>query len=307
MAKPSAYITNAIAQLFDEIEDKCHVKFAKFTASDTQGQQNIAAGPRDYMNDMENNESNGIYKYLYDPNLNFDFRFHQRLAAAPFKKTSKPWVTIMYNTKQARPLTNVLSHKYTYNVSDGNGNLFELKTRRVSVPVNMVIVSNDMTKLYETTEKIAMYFDRFINYHYDHVISVGDPKTTRFDVYESVVGHAANIREVDLTKLDTEQRGSLVSEAYQFDLVYWIVETPGTQLRLLKRVILQLDVDGYRKNIIIFDETEGDGYDVKETEESPTAELPMYVEAKAGMGSEEERMTVVREDDVAVEWWSPKK
>ena len=307
MAKPSAYITNAIAQLFDEIEDKCHVKFAKFTASDSQGQQNIAAGERTYMNDTENNESNGIYKYLYDPNLNFDFRFHQRLAAAPFKKTSKPWVTIMYNTKQARPWTNVLSHKYTYNVSDGNGNLVQLKTRRVSVPVNMVIVSNDITKLYETTEKIAMYFDRFINYHYDQVISVGDPKTTGFDVYESVVGHAANIREVDLTKLDTEQRGSLVSEAYQFDLVYWIVETPGTQLHLLKRIILQLDIDGYRKNIIIFDETEGDGYDVKETDESPTAELPMYVEAKAGMGSDNERMTVIREDDVAVEWWSPKK
>ena len=304
MAKPSAYLVNAIAQLFDEIESKCHVKFATFTASDSQGQQNIAAGARQYMNDTENNKSNGIYKYLYDPGLNFDFRFHQRLAAAPFKKTSKPWVTIMFSTKQARPLTNVLSHKYTYNVTSPDGKLYELKTRRVSVPVNMVLVSNDMTKLYETCEKIAMYFDRFINYHYNHFIGVTSTEGETFEIGEEVVGHAANIREVDLTKLDTEQRGSLVSEAYQFDLVYWIVETPNTQLHLLKRIILELDIDGYRENIIIFDETEGDGYDVKETVESPTADLEMYV--KGGMGSDDERMTVVREDDVAVQWWRPK-
>ena len=302
MAKPSAYITNAIAQLFDEIEDKCHVKFATFTASDTQGQQNIAAAPRSYMNDVENNESNGIYKYLYDPNLNFDFRFHQRLAAAPFQKTRTPWVTIMFNTKQARPLTNVLSHKYTYNVSDGSGNLYELKTRRVSVPVNMALISNDMTKLYETTEKIAMYFDRFINYHYDHVISIGDLSNGGFDVYESVVGHAANIREVDLTKLDTEQRGSLVSEAYQFDLVYWIVETPGTQLHLLKRVILQLDIEGQKSIHVIFDETEGDGFDVKETPESTTSDVEMYVTI---LNDGTERLNVIPEDDVADIWVDP--
>ena len=47
MAKPlNAYIKNAIAQLFDEIEDKCHVKFATFSASDLQGQKEVAAGER---------------------------------------------------------------------------------------------------------------------------------------------------------------------------------------------------------------------------------------------------------------------
>ena len=100
---------------------------------------------------------------------------------------------------------------------------------------------------------------------------------------------------------------SIVTSAFQFDLVYWIEEAPNTSLHILKRIILELDVDGWRQNIIIFDETEGDGYDVKETEESPTADVPMYVEAKAGLGSDKERMTVIREDDVAVEWWSPKK
>ena len=39
MARVNAYIKNSIAQLFDTIEDKCQVKFATFTASDTQGQK----------------------------------------------------------------------------------------------------------------------------------------------------------------------------------------------------------------------------------------------------------------------------
>lgn len=243
MARPTAYITNAIAQLFDEIEEKCKVRFATFTASETQGQVDSTADQREYMSNIENNNSNGVYKYLYDPNLNFDFRFHQRLASAPFRKTNKPWVTIMFNTKQPRPLTNVLSHKYTETKYNDEGRPFQLKIKRVSVPVNMVLVSNDITKLYETTEKVSMYFDRFINFHYDHVITVGKLNKGGFNIYESKVGQAANIREVDLTKLDTQQRGSLVAEAYQFDLIYWVVDTPDTYLNQFKRVILDLYAD----------------------------------------------------------------
>lgn len=255
MARPSAYIQNAIAQLFDEIEEKCHVRFATFTASDTQGQMNKVTKNRDYMNDIPNNESNGIYKYLYDPGLTFDFRFHQRLAAAPFKKTSTPWVTIMFNTRQPRPLTNILSHKYTDIKYDENGNPFSLKIKRVSVPVNMALVSNDITKLYETTEKIATYFDRFINFHYNHVITVGKLGKGGFNIYESKVGQAANIKEIDLTKYDTQQRGSLVAETYQFDLVYWVVESPEVSLHLFKRLILDIEVKDtdLREEYIIFD------------------------------------------------------
>lgn len=244
MARPTAYIQNAIAQLFDEIEEKCKVRFATFTASETQGQQNKTTKYREFMSDVENNDSNGVYKYLYDPGLNFDFRFHQRLAAAPFRKTRTPWVTIMFNTKQTRPLTNILSHKYT-EIKYNEGRPYELKIKRVSVPVNMVLVSNDITKLYETTEKVSMYFDRFINFHYDHVITIGDLRYGGFNIYESKVGQAANIREIDLSKFDTEQRGSLVSQAYQFDLVYWVVDTPDTYLNQFKRVILDLYADDY--------------------------------------------------------------
>lgn len=252
MARPTAYLTNAITQLFDEIEEKCKVRFATFTASETQGQINKNTKERDYMSDIRNNNTNGVYKYLYDPGLNFDFRFHQRLAAAPFRKTSTPWVTIMFNTKQARPLTNILSHKYTEIKYTEEGRPYQLKIKRVSVPVNMVLVSNDITKLYETAEKISMYFDRFINFHYDHVITIGKPEKGGFNIYESKVGQAANIREIDLTKLDTEQRGSLVSEAYQFDLVYWVVDTPDTYLNQFKRVILDLyDHDTFIDEIVM--------------------------------------------------------
>ena len=264
MARVNAYIKNSMAQLFDTIEDKCHVKFATFTASDSQGQKELSAGTRQYMDNKPNNKSNGIYKYLYDPALAFDFRFHQRLAAAPFKKTSKPWATIMFSTKQVRTLTNVLSHLYTRR-ENINGNITEFKTRMVSVPVNMVVVSNDMDKLYDTTEKIAMYFDRFINFHYDHVLTFGDVKKGGYELYENVSGRAANIREVDLDKLDTEHKGSIVSQGYQFDLIYWVVETPGVNLRLLKKIILEIEIPkgGRPKQIITITEdgiTEEDEY-----------------------------------------------
>ena len=252
MPRLNAYIHNALAQLFDEIEEKCHVKFATFTASNLQGQKTLAAGTRDYMNDDPNNSSHGVYKYLYDPELNFDYRFHQRLAEAPFEKTSKPWATIMFSTKQAQPLTNILSHKYRDIQYDRNGEPIMFKLKRVSVPVNMAIISNDLTKLYNTTEKIAMYFDRFINFHYDHVITVGNMNEDGFEIFESKVGQAADIREVDLTKLDTENKGQLVSEAYSFNLVYFVVETPFSSLRLLKRIILEIrDTTGYLYNKII--------------------------------------------------------
>ena len=241
MAKVNAYIKNAIAQLFDEIEDKCHVNFTTFTASETQGQKEIVANPQQYMdNNNVNNESNGVYKYLYDPALTFDFRFHQRLAAAPFQKSKKAWVTIMFSTKQTRTLTNILSHLYT-RTEYINGVPTQFKTRMVSVPVNMVIVSNDMDKLYDTTEKMNMYFDRFINFHYDHALTFGDVKKGGYELYETVVGRAANIKEVNLDKLDTEHKGSLCTQAYQFDLIYWVSHTPGVTLHLLEKIILEIE------------------------------------------------------------------
>ena len=209
------YINNAICQLFDEIEEKCKVKFAKFAPSDLQGQRTLAAGEREYMDNTLNNESHGIYKYLYDPNLSFDFRFHQRIAALPFSKTRTPWATLMFSTKQVRPLTNMLSHKYKKKVLV-EGSVFETLRRRVSVPVNMAVVSNDISKLYDTAEKMALYFDRFINFHYIQTLEVKKEEVSR----ESVSGQAMDIKEVDFIKYDTTTRGSIVAIPYSFDLIY---------------------------------------------------------------------------------------
>ncbi len=254
MAILNPYIKNAICQLFDEIEEKCKVKFATFTASDQQGETNIAAGQRNYMDDTLNNKSHGIYKYLYDPRLSFDYRFHQRLAEAPFAKTNIPWVTIMFNTKQVRPLTNMLSHKYKGHYTRGYEQYDPLR-RRVSVPVNMALVSNDIDKLYQVTERIALYFDRFINFHYTHVLeSKYSTKDNPIVLKENVSGQAMNIREVDLNKYDTTTKGSLVAVPYTFDMIYWVVDDIDTILRPLKRIILEIRIggeEGYKETIII--------------------------------------------------------
>ena len=102
-----------------------------------------------YMKKYTDTYNRGIYKYMYDPDLAFDFRFHQRLASAPFQKTNVPWATLMFSTKQPKPLTNVLSHHYKSVCTAEDGSLHELGIKRLSVPVNVALVSNDMTKLYE--------------------------------------------------------------------------------------------------------------------------------------------------------------
>ena len=59
------------------------------------------------------------------------------------------------------------------------------------------------------------------------------------------VGHAANINPVDLTKLDTEKRGSLCSVAYSFDLTYVVVEyQPRETVPLMKRIITEYATRG---------------------------------------------------------------
>lgn len=254
----SPYINNAICQLFDEIEVKCKVKFATFTASDLQGTTNVATKKRDFMDDTINNDNHGIYKYLYDPKLSFDYRFHQRLAEAPFVKTSKPWVTIMFNTKQVRPLTNMLSHKYKGNVNH-EGNYYDPLRRRVSVPVNMALVSNDISKLYQVTERIALYFDRFINFHYTHVLeSLRSTKENPILLKENISGQAMNIREVDLNKYDTTTKGSLVAVPYSFDMIYWVVDDLDTILKPLRKIILEIDVGGEFKEVLIIQEEENE-------------------------------------------------
>ena len=111
MSTPN-FLNNALTQLFDDLEDKCRVKFNTFTANDKPMKGGINAD-QEYMKMYQKTEDNRIYKYLYDPDLNFDFRFHQRMARINYRNRKEPWVSLMFNTQTVRPLNHVLSHVYT--------------------------------------------------------------------------------------------------------------------------------------------------------------------------------------------------
>ena len=231
-----AYLNNTLVQLFDTLELNSGVTFASFTTNETSKQNNIINKNQPYMQQYEGTFDNKIYKYLYDPDLSFDFRFHQRLANISYEDKNKPWATVLFNTKQVKPLTNVLSHTYT-GTEVNEADAYQYTTKRVLVPVNMVIIANDLTYLYTVTEKIATYFDRIINFKYTEHRDF----TETFSKDYKVTGMATNIQQVDLTKLDTQNRGSLVTTAFSFDLVYFVTTIPSA-IGLLEKVILEIKV-----------------------------------------------------------------
>lgn len=246
MSSPN-FINNALAQLFDDIEDKCHVKFNTFTANDKPQKKGINSD-QEYMKMYQESEDNRVYKYLYDPDLNFDFRFHQRMARINYGKRKEPWCSLMFNTNVVRPLTNVLSHVYDgieyaqFQEKAEDGTIkettrgVEYKFRRVLCPINFVLISNETSYLYQVQERMAMYFDRWINFTYQQTLQFSPLTTVNWDL----VGAAQNIRQVNLEKLDTESKGSLAMSAYSFELIYWDVWNTDKSYGLLERVILEV-------------------------------------------------------------------
>lgn len=243
------FLNNALTQLFDDLEDKCRIKFNTFTANDKPMQGGINSD-QEYMKMYQKQEDNRVYKYLYDPDLNFDFRFHQRMARINYRTRKEPWVSLMFNTQTIRPLTNTLSHVYTgiqeaeFEHTDKTGNKeikklgVEYNFRRVMCPINFVLISNELAYLYQVSENMAMYFDRFINYTYKLSLNFSPLTTVDWDV----VGFAKNIRQVNLEKLDTESKGSLAMTAFSFELVYWDVWATEQEYRLLERVITEVRI-----------------------------------------------------------------
>lgn len=247
MSSPN-YINNALSQLFDDIEQKCHVKFNTFTANDKPQKKGINAD-QEYMQMYEETEDNRTYKYLYDPDLSFDFRFHQRMARINYGKRKGPWCSLIFNTNMVKPLTNVLSHVYDgmeyaqFKEKNKETGLLETvikgveyKFRRVLCPVNFVLISNELSYAYQVAENMAMYFDRWIDYTYKQPLQFS-PLT---EVTYELVGAAQNIRQVNLEKLDTESKGSLAMLAFSFELIYWDIWTPDKSYGLLQRVILEV-------------------------------------------------------------------
>lgn len=241
------FLNNALSQLFDDIEDKCHIKINSFTAND-KAQRNGINADQEYMKMYQQSDDNRVYKYLYDPDLNFDFRFHQRMARINYGKRKAPWCSLMFNTDTVQPVTNILSHVYdgikliTEDEVDDEGNpkhkAVEYKFRRVLCPINFVLVSNELSYLYKIQEKMAMYFDRFVNYTYSQQLCWGENPEN--DDHFNLVGVAQNIRQVNLDKLDTESKGSLAMVAFSFELVYYVVETDYEEYNLLERIIVEV-------------------------------------------------------------------
>lgn len=230
------YLNNAIGQLFDMLEGHTGTEFATFTMNEPEHYEDSIDGEEAiYMQQYQSEYDEPSYKYIYDPDLNFDDQFHQRLASVQFKDREQPWVTIMFNTGALKSLTNVVSTNQYVTIPNSDGDHFEIKTKRVAVPIKMVLVSNDISTLYAVTEQLALFWDRIVNFSYCEFIQF--PTGTE-DEYEKT-GQAMYIREVDLKKPSMETQGTLVSTAYTFDLVYWVTKYPK-QCHVLEKIVVKI-------------------------------------------------------------------
>ena len=99
----------------------------------------------------------------------------------------------------------------------------------------LILISNDISTLYKATENLSLFFDRIINFQYCEYVKF--PTGTE-DEYEKTA-QCMDIEEVDLNKLDTNSRGSLVSSAYSFGLVYWVTRYPD-QIQVLEKIIVDI-------------------------------------------------------------------
>ena len=242
------FINNALAQLFDNIESNSNVKFSTFTTNDKPAEEKSINSNQKYMKKFQDEYIPQTYKYLYDPSLTFDSRFHQRLSRIKFGERDEEWCTLIFNTNTNQPLTNVLSHVYrgieNVTFTDEEGKTYiegvEYIFRRVKTPINFTLISNNISYLYETTEKIAMYFDRIINFPYKQTLNFSKDTTPTFNL----VGMATDIRQVNLNKLDTASRGSLVMSGFSFNLIHYVVIVPDNKFKLLEKVILEVKIAG---------------------------------------------------------------
>lgn len=235
------FLNNSIGQLFDVLEGHAGVSFATFNLNESDKvEQGFDGEEKIFMKQYAETHDEPVYKYLYDPDLSFDENFHQRIASIAFRDRNEPWVSVMFNTGTVQSLTDVVSTNQYRTIHNSDGDYFDIKTKRVKVPVNMVLISNDISTLYKVTENLTLFFDRLINFNYCEYVKF--PTGTE-DEYEKT-GQATDIEEVNLTKLDTNTRGSLVTSAYTFGLVYWVTRYPD-KVELLERIILDIAIKNH--------------------------------------------------------------
>lgn len=236
------FLNNCVAQLFDLLESHMGgIKLASFSMTEEERETvNPDYQNKKFMKQYEQQYEEPVYKYLYDPDLSFDERFHQRIAAMSFNKRNEPWITIMFNTGSVRTVTDVVSTNQYVTIENSDGKYFDIKTKRVRVPINMVLVSNDTSTLYFATEQLALFFDRIINFSYCEFVKFS---TGTEDEYEKT-GQCMDITEIDLDKLDTGNRGSIVTSAYSFGLVYWVTRYPE-ECKLLNKIVIDVGIKNH--------------------------------------------------------------
>ena len=234
------FLNSALAQLFDNIERFSGIKLSTFTTNDKPMEQKSINSNQKYMRQYEGEYSPQQYKYLYDPSLSFDLRFHQRLSRISFGDVYKGIenVPFEYTDKDGNVIQRVEGVEYIF--------------RRVKTPVNFTLISNDLSYLYETTEKVAMYFDRIVNFPYKLTLNFTEDHAPTYDL----VGMATDIRQVNLNKLDTASRGSLVMSGFSFNLINYVVIIPDNRYNLLEKVILEIKIAKHNEpiSVIITDE-----------------------------------------------------
>ena len=221
-----SYLNNALVYLFNSFEEVTGYNFPNFMTNETPSSvvsQPLMQQQRQRQNQTPAPDNGAMYKYLFDPNLTFGFRFHQRIAKIKYEDRKQPWVTIMFNTGEVRPLTNVLSTiNEQIRIQKRTDDFYDVSVRKVLTPVNLVFISNDIDYLYSYLQKLSFYFDRITQYDYQQRIQYPNGHVTTYPL----VGMAKDIIQKDLTKLDTEKRGSLATAGFSFDLIYYVMDTP---------------------------------------------------------------------------------
>lgn len=218
-----SYLNNALIYLFNNFETETGYNFPNFMVNETPDATINQPYMQQYKNKNTSQNNGALYKYLFDPNLQFGFRFHQRIAKIKYEDRAQPWVSIIFNTGEVKPLTNVLSHTYDQmRISKCEDAFYDVKIRRVSTPVNLVFISNNIDYLYRYLQKLSFYFDRITQYEYEQIVRYSSTQVFRYPLS----GMAKDIIQKDLTKLDTERRGSLATAGFSFDLIYYDMDTP---------------------------------------------------------------------------------
>jgi len=235
------YFINPLVYLFEKFEDVTGVPFLEFSTEKPDNTLHTQKYMKQY-NDLTNKGT--FYKYLYVPDLAFDFRFHQHIAKIQYTERKTGWVTPIFSTGVKNQHTNVLSHVYSHWESfESKSN--QIRFRRSLIPVNLVFISNDINFLYTYLGKLNFWFDRIVGLEYKQDVLIHSaPQNIELSC------DIMNILPKDLSKLDTSRKGSLVTAAYTFDINYTEFDSP-VELNLLETIGIQIRSLGGLDNLVI--------------------------------------------------------